>query len=248
MKLQFDFTDKRALIIGAGHPIGQAVTYKLMNHGARVVAHDWAMAAPADASFPTAAGAAPICVKGDIRDVAECRHIVELAVAQLDGLDLLVFCPGLAPDALIEDAVEDLWEQTFSATIKAAFFCSQAAFPALKGSKGSIVNVASILGQMAGLPGKAIYAAAMACLIHQTRMLALRLSLDGVRVNCLCHGELVEEAMIDASGRPIPADIPLGRRGSADEMATAVIFLASQHAQFMTGATLVSDGGTYSGH
>jgi NAD(P)-dependent dehydrogenase (short-subunit alcohol dehydrogenase family) len=248
MKLQFDFTNKRALIVGAGHPIGRAVAHKLMNHGARVAVHDSATAAPGGESLPDDANSAATRVKGDVRDVVECRRIVESAIAQLGGLDLLVFCPGSAPDALIEDATEDLWEQTFSATIKAAFFCSQAAFPALKGSKGLIVNVASILGLMAGPPGKAIYSAAIACVIHQTRMLALRFAPDAVRVNCLCHGALVEEATTNASGRAIPADIPLGRRGSADEMAAAVIFLASQHTRFMTGSTLVSDGGTYSGH
>jgi NAD(P)-dependent dehydrogenase (short-subunit alcohol dehydrogenase family) len=233
--ITIDHADRRVLVAGADRSLGQAIAQSFRAQGATVVE-------------------ALTRAQGNHIGVEANRKFVRDAIVQLGGLDILVTYTGIEAVALIDNATLDTWEVAFSQPLKATFFTTQAALSALKSSRGSIVNVTSVLGQMGAPAGLAIPAAAMACVVHHTRMMALRLSKDAVRVNCVCHGylcELESTGVPQGSHKSSPASvansIPLGRLAHADDIVNAVMFLASPLADYITGAILSADGGTYAG-
>jgi NAD(P)-dependent dehydrogenase (short-subunit alcohol dehydrogenase family) len=230
-----DHADKRVLVAGADRSLGQAIAHSFRAQRAHVVE-------------------ALTHAQGNNSGVDNSRNFVRDAIAQLGGLDILVTYTGIEAVAPIDNATLETWEAGFSRPLKATFFTTQAALAALKGSRGAIVNVTSVLGQMGAPAGLAIAAAAMACVVQHTRMLALRLSKDAVRVNCVCHGYLCElestgvQQDTHTSGPTSAANsIPLGRLAQSDDIVNAVMFLASPLANYITGAILSADGGTYAG-
>lgn len=234
MTVTIDHADKRVLVAGADPSLSQAVAHSFRAHGANVVE-------------------APTHAQGRNLSVDDRRKFVRDAIVQLGGLDILVTQTGIEAVALIDNTALETWEAGFSQPLKATFFTTQAALVALKDSRGTIVNVTSVLGQMGAPAGLAIPAAAMACVVHHTRMLALRLSKDAVRVNCVCHGYLceLEGTGVQDSHRSSAAwvadGIPLGRFAQAEDVVNTVMFLASPLANYITGSILSADGGTYAG-
>ena len=235
MTVTIDHAGKRVLVVGADHSLGKAIAHSFRAQGATVVE-------------------ALNRVYGNHIGVEANRNFVRDAIIQLGGLDILVTYTGIEAVALIDDATLETWEVAFSQPLKATFFTTQAALSALKSCRGAIVNVTLVLGQMGAPAGLAIAAAAMASVVHHTRMLALRLSMDAVRVNCVCHGYLSEvesTGVLQGSDQSTPASVangvPLGRLAHSDDIVNAVMFLASPLADYVTGAILSADGGTYAG-
>ena len=178
------------------------------------------------------------------------------AIEVLGGLDILVNNAGRGDDCPVGDVTEGYWEKMVALNLKGAFFTAQACAPALKLTQGCIVNVASMLGVMGGPPGTVVYAATKGAVVQMTRMMALELSRDGVRVNSLCPG-WIDTPMIrnenelagdNALFDYISTTSPLRRIGTVDECAGAILYLAAPFAGYTTGATLVADGGISSGH
>jgi len=243
------FADRVAVITGGTRGIGHAVARHLADAGARVVAvgRDPDRGAAAAAAIPGAR-----FVAGDVRLATHCEHAVAETLGAFGRLDVLVNNAGVIyRNRTVDRLTEAEWDETFDVNVKGAFLMTRAALPALRAARGTVVNVASYAG-LVGFAGAAAYAASKAALINFTRSLALDHAGEGIRVNAVCPGS-VDTDMIHAAWAAFPDPAvarkaweekhPLGRIATADEIAAAILFLASDEAGFITGAVLPVDGG-----
>jgi len=252
--LSFDFTAKRVLVTGGTRGIGAAAVEAFLDAGARVAVNGRSVQSTEKAltHLPTEA----FGVAGDVASASECWSIVASAVAEMGGLDVLVNCAGVARGSSVESVTETDWDDVLDINLKGTFFCIQAALPHLRASQGNVVNLASDAG-LIGEVGLAVYCASKGGVVNLTRALALELAPD-VRVNCVCPGyvdtDMVRRDVINASGDPraaertLAASAPLNRIAPPAEIATAILYLASGQARFITGSALQIDGGTTAGH
>jgi NAD(P)-dependent dehydrogenase (short-subunit alcohol dehydrogenase family) len=237
------FTGRRALVTGAGSGIGEAVARALHAEGAAV----WL----ADLDPDRAGGVADARGDGrahahalDVRDETAVQVITEHAAP-----DVLVNVAGIGSTTTAPDTELAVWEDVFAVNARGTFLTCKHAIPGMVArGGGAIVNVASVAG-LVGLRNRAAYCASKGAVIALTRALAVDHVGEGVRVNCVCPGtvetpwvrRLVEDAgeSLDA----LRARQPLGRLGTPDEIAHAILYLASEQAAFATGTALVIDGG-----
>jgi NAD(P)-dependent dehydrogenase (short-subunit alcohol dehydrogenase family) len=246
-----DFTGKRVLITGSTRGIGRAAAELFVEKGARVAVNGRDAAAVERACAEIGAGST-VAAPGDLVSVAACEAMVAGAVAALGGLDVLVNNAGVYAIRSIADSDEALWDRMNDVNVKSVFFVSRAALPALRASKGNIVNVGSTAG-LGGTADTTVYCATKGAVVNMTRAFAQELAPD-VRVNSVCPG-IVDTEMgrmnVDLIGPGATPDqlagiYPLKRVGTAAEVAFAIAFLASEHAAFMTGHALAMDGGVLS--
>ncbi len=229
MTIDLNFAGKRILVTGTDQPIGAAAAAAFLDHGAVVAAHG---AVVAGASLLT----------GSLNSADGCEAVLRAALDSLGGLDILVNAADYREDKPFEKVTPEDWDKALDGSFTASLFCTQYALPALQASKGNIVNITSSYGQMGGPGGSSAYAAAAASIVNMTRMQALRFAVDGVRSNCLCAGTIEGSPTAEAAELP-----PIGRHATAKDMVGSILFMASEHASFMTGAIIVNDGGRYSG-
>ena len=253
-QVNFNFSGKRVLVTGGTRGIGRAAVEAFLAAGARVAVNGRSEESThnAVARLGPMAMAAP----GDITRPDDCRAMVSLAARHMDGLDVLVNCAGVAHGGPVDEVTEAMWDATLDANLKGTFFCTQAALLYLRQSKGNVVNLASDAG-LIGEVGLAVYCASKGGVVNLTRALALELAPD-IRVNCVCPGyvdtDMVRRDVINASAHPdqteaaLAASSPLNRIAGPDEIAAAILYLASDAARFMTGSALQIDGGTTAGH
>ncbi len=253
-KLRIDFTDKRVLVTGGTRGIGRAAVEAFLDAGARVAVNGASDASVARALGELAARENAVAAPGDVAVVADCEWIVEAAVEGLGGLDILVNSAGVFKQAPIAESDEALWDSINDINVKGTYFCSRAARPALEAAQGAIINLASTAG-LEGYAGITVYCASKGAIVNLTRAMALELA-PSVRVNCLCPAIIdTDMARIGfaAEGEATTnltneADhYPLKRVGTAKEVATAILYLASSDAGFITGAALAIDGGATAG-
>jgi len=244
------FGGKRVLITGSSRGIGLAAARAFLDEGARVAINGRSQASVEAAIDTLGGGERLAAAPGDVASVAACQAVVGRATEALGGLDVLVNNAGVYAIRSIEDTDEALWDAILDVGLKSAFFCSRAALSALGDSRGAIVNVSSSAGLM-GFAGIAAYCAAKAGLVNLTRALALELAPD-VRVNCVCPGPVdtdMGRVNLDPTLPPsdaraaFEASIPLGRMGEPEEIAEAILWLASGSSSFATGAIVPVDGG-----
>jgi NAD(P)-dependent dehydrogenase (short-subunit alcohol dehydrogenase family) len=253
-QVSFDFSGKRVLVTGGTRGIGRAAAEAFLAAGARVAVNGRTEESTRAALAKL--GIAAIPAPGDVASAADCKRVVDAAVAELGGLDVLVNCAGIAKGGSMETVTEALWDSTLDINLKGTFFCTQAALPHLRAAKGNVVNLASDAG-LIGEVGLAVYCASKGGVVNLTRALALELAPD-VRVNCVCPGyvdtDMVRRDVINTSADPqateaaLAASAPLNRIASPQEIASAILYLASDAARFMTGSALQIDGGTTAGH
>ena len=240
------FTGKRALVTGAGSGIGAAVARRLHAEGAEVVLADVRGEAAEEVAAGLGAGARAVAL-----DVAD-EDAVRAALADAEragGLDVLANIAGVGSTTSAPDTPLEVWERVFAVNARGTFLCCKHAIPpmARRGS-GSIVNMGSVAG-LVGLRNRAAYCAAKGAVVALTRALAVDHVRDGVRVNAVCPGtvdspwvrRLVDE--VGESLEALEARQPMGRLGTPDEIADAVLYLASDAAAFVTGTVLAIDGG-----
>ena len=246
---------KRALVTGASRGIGLATARALVAAGARVAVNGRTPGSVATAIDGLGAGDRLAAAPGDISTVAGCEAVVGAALRALGGLDILVNNAGVFAIAAIADSDEALWDAMMAVNVKGTYFCSRAALPALKAARGTIVNVASEAG-LIGAPGMTAYCASKGAVVNLTRAMALELAPD-VRVNCVCPGTIDTDmirAGIAFDGTGVVTDLqkakdfyPMKRIGTPDEVAAAILYLASPAAGFVTGMALPIDGGATAG-
>ncbi len=237
-QLAFDFTDRVVVVTGGTRGVGAGVVAAFLAAGANVVT-----CGRQDASSPGA-----VFVTADVRKPEEARRVVETAAETFGRLDVLVNNAGGSPYRNAADASPRFIESIVALNLLAPFFCAQAAYGVMAAQEhgGAIVNVASVSG-IRPSPGTAAYGAAKAGLINLTATLAIEWA-PAVRVNCVSAGMVRTEASEDHYGghdnlARVAATVPLGRLGVPEDVAAACMFLASDHASYVTGANLVLHGG-----
>ncbi|TDT42459.1 NAD(P)-dependent dehydrogenase (short-subunit alcohol dehydrogenase family) [Streptomyces sp. BK208] len=244
------FTDRTALVTGAARGIGAAVAHRLATEGARVlltdVDLDAARGAAARMTDPAEGGLAVEAFACDVRDRTSVEAAVAHAVDTFGGLDVLVNnAYACAPDApLFEDEPDEVWARDLDVTLTGAYRCCRAALPHLAASgRGAIVSIGSVNGIQDF--GNHAYSAAKAGLASLTRTLAGHAAPRGVRVNLVTPGTVRTTAWEgrDEDLEAVRGQYPLGRVGEPEDIAAAVAFLASHDASWVTGTTLVVDGG-----
>jgi 2-keto-3-deoxy-L-fuconate dehydrogenase len=238
------FAGRRALVTGAGSGIGEAVARGLHAEGAEVVLADRS-GEHVDA-LASELGERATAVELDVRD--------EPAVAAaMDGFDVLANVAGIGSTTNAPDTALDVWEDVFAVNVRGTFLCCKHAIPPMiERGGGAIVNMGSVAG-LVGLPNRAAYCASKGAVIAFTRALAIDHVGDRIRVNAVCPGTVDSpwvRRLVDDVGESLDAlraRQPMGRLGTTDEIAQAVLYLASDAAAFVTGSALVIDGGLTAG-
>jgi NAD(P)-dependent dehydrogenase (short-subunit alcohol dehydrogenase family) len=243
---------KVALITGAGSGMGRAAAELFAREGARVVATDVAEdAGHAAVEAVLTAGGDALFVRADVSQAADCAAMVRAAVETYGGLHVLYNNAGIFPadDGGVLDTPDATWQHVMDVNLKGVWLGCKAGIPAMLASGGgSIVNVASFVALMGAATAQIAYTASKGGVLSMTREIAVEYARRGIRVNALCPGPIETPLMAELMADPQWAarrlvHIPMGRPGHAAEIARAALFLASDDSSFMTGATLVVDGG-----
>ena len=203
-----DFTDKRVLVTGSSRGIGFAIAEAFVGAGARVAINGRTEQSVSAAIERLGGGERVVAAPGDIGTVPGCESVVKTANDAFGGLDILVNSAGIGAGRPIEDSDEAMWDAHVDVNLKGTFFCCRAALPALRKSKGNIVNIASDAGLM-GTPGITVYCASKGGVVNMTRAMALEVAPD-VRVNCVCPGyvdtDMIRRDSIDKKDDPAAAE------------------------------------------
>jgi len=241
--------DKVCVITGAGGGMGADAAALFADEGALVVVAD----VDGAAAEKVAAEVGGLAVEVDVSDEASVHALFEECDAELGAPTLLANIAGIGSTTNAVDTELDEWERVFAVNARGTFLCCKHAIPRMQAAAGgSIVNMASVAG-MVGLRNRAAYCSSKGAVIALTRALALDHVADGIRVNCICPGTVDSpwvRRLVGDAGETIEALVarqPLGRLGTPEEIAAAVLFVASDAAAFMTGSTLVIDGGITAG-
>jgi 3-oxoacyl-[acyl-carrier protein] reductase len=247
----YDFKDRVALVTGASRGIGRAIAIALARGGASVALNYAGNEAAAKEALElvTKAGAPRAkLLRFDVADPAACQQAVDGLVAEWGGLHVLVNNAGIALDQLVMRIKDEDWNRQLQVNLTGAFNLVRAATrPMMKARGGAIVNLTSVVGEM-GNAGQAAYAATKAGLIGLTKSVARELASRNVRVNAVAPGFIdtdMTAALPEAAKTRMTEMIPLARLGSAEEVAAAVAFLASDQAAYVTGEVLRVNGGMY---
>ena len=187
----------------------------------------------------------------DVSKPAEIEGFISETVSRFGGLDVLVNNAGIGAFGYVTEITPEVWDRVIATTLSSVFYASRAALPHLVKRRGNIVNTASISGLAADV-GFAAYNAAKGGVVNLTRAMAIDHASDGIRVNALCPG-VVEAGSTgwmvenDKLMKEFANRVPMGRMAQPDEMAGAILFLASDDASYMTGSNMVVDGGLLAG-
>ncbi len=243
-----DLAGRVALVTGASRGIGRAIALRLAGGGAAVVAGARGRHADEVASVVVASGGQAVGVSLDVTDADDIGRAVNLAADRFGGIDILVNNAGIVRDQLMLRMKPEEWDAVLATNLTAAFACCRAVVrPMMKRRFGRIINISSVVGQL-GNPGQVNYAASKAGLIGLTKALAREVASRGITVNAVAPG-MIETDMtmvMDQRARDaVSARIPLGRFGAPDDVASAVRFLASDEASYITGQVLGVNGGMY---
>ena len=237
-----------ALVTGAGRGIGRAIALKLAGAGWDVAVNYRTSAAGAEeiASNIIILGRRAIAVQADVADAQAVRALVADVEDRLGPVSLLVNNAGLSWTGLFQDTAYDAWRRLFTVNVDGAYHCIQTVLPRMLHEKeGNIINVTSIWG-LHGASCEVAYAATKAALVGLTKSLAAELAPSGIRVNAVAPG-CIDSDMLRALGQDTVASLaqetPLGRIGTAEDVAKVVRFLAAADSDFITGQILTADGG-----
>ena len=246
-----DFKGKVALVTGASRGIGRAIAVALARGGASVALNYAGNEAAAQEALKLveAAGAPRArLLRFDVADPAACGKAVDEVVAELGGLNILVNNAGIAIDQLLMRLKDEDWKRQLDVNLTGAFNLVRAASrPMMKARGGAIVNLSSVVGEM-GNAGQVAYAATKAGLIGLTKSVARELASRNIRCNAVTPGFVdtdMTSALPEAARTRMLESIPLARLGSAEDVANAVCFLASDQAAYVTGEVLKVNGGMY---
>jgi len=238
-----------AVVTGASRGIGRACAIELARAGADVVVNYVNNKEAADSCAKTleSEGVKTLVVQADVSNADEAKTLIEAAEAEFGKVDILVNNAGVNRDRTIARMSTEQWDEVISTDLSSMFYCTSAVVAGMRERNfGRIINMSSIIGQM-GNVGQANYAAAKAGMIAFTKSAAKELARNNITVNGVCPG-FVETEMVAALDEEIQktliANIPLGRFGTAEEVAQTVRFLCTE-GDFYTGAEMSLNGGQY---
>jgi NAD(P)-dependent dehydrogenase (short-subunit alcohol dehydrogenase family) len=244
MKLE----NKVAIVTGSGSGIGRTTARLFASEGARLVIGDLDEAAgEATARLIRDDGGQAVFIKTDVAQPEDAAAMVKTAISEFGGLDILHNNAGITGGRnFVGDTDDDYWNRVIAVNLNGVYQCSKYAVrEMLERGSGAIVNTTSIMG-LVGLPGNAAYAASKGAVIQFTRTMALEYAPKGIRVNAVAAGwidtpfnDILDEKLVNWSTR----ETPMGRWGKPEDIAKAALYLASDDSSFVTGHTLVVDGG-----
>jgi 3-oxoacyl-[acyl-carrier protein] reductase len=246
----FRLDNKVAVVTGGFRGIGRALGVVLSRAGAHVVAADVideAVGKETLAAFEQAGGKGEL-LRCDVTDSAAVDEAFGAVHKRLGRLDILINNAGIARDQLLLRVSDEDIQRTFAVNLTGAIFCARAAIrPMMRARHGRIINMASVVAEL-GNPGQAVYGASKAALIGLTKTLAREYASRGVTVNAVAPGFIdtdMTRNLPEEAKRSMLAQIPLGRVGSPEDVAAAVLFLCSDEAGYVTGQVLRVNGGMY---
>ena len=245
------FQGKTVIVTGSGAGIGAEAALQFAEAGAAVVLNSISDSAEQIAETIRKNGGKAHVVFGDVSEEATARRLAEEALEQFGSIDVLVNAAGIVPDGSLETCDTALWDHVMAVNVRSVFLTSKYCIDALKASRGCIVNIASVLA-IKGVVNRELYSASKGAVLSFSRGLAAKYISDGVRVNCVSPGTVnspslrrrvasmpdPEAAMVQMKTRQ-----PIGDIGKTDDIAAAILFLASDRAAYMTGSNIVMDGG-----
>jgi NAD(P)-dependent dehydrogenase (short-subunit alcohol dehydrogenase family) len=244
---------KAAMVTGAASGIGRGISIRLAEMGAVISVLDIdPQKGEETAAEIGSQGGEALFTKCDVRRAADCRHAVETAITKWGRIDILCNCAGIAIRKDVVDLTEEEWDGTLNVTLKGIYLLSHAVVPHMSlAGGGSIINIGSGWSLKGG-PRAAAYCAAKGGTVNLTRAMAIDHGKHNIRVNCVCPGD-VDTPMLRSECAQLGDDAqafmreaakrPLARVGTPEDIANAVLFLASPMASWITGAALVVDGG-----
>lgn len=241
-------TDKIAIVTGSSRGIGKAEALKLAREGYAVCINcvERIDLAEQVADEIISCGAEAMAFQADVSDSEAVKIMVEEVKKRFGPVTLLVNNAGIAGQCQIQDVSESLWNRFFDVNVKGAFNTIQAVLPdMLHVKKGCIINTSSIWG-MHGASCESVYSATKHAIIGLTKSLAAELAPSGIRVNCVAPGVIntdMVQVLGEATLSELASNTPLGRLGLPEDIASAVAFLASEQASFVTGQIFTCDGG-----
>jgi 3-oxoacyl-[acyl-carrier protein] reductase len=243
-----DLSGQVAIVTGSAQGIGRAIAEVLAAEGASTVIADLNVgAAEATAAEITASGHTAIGVALDVTDRASAGAMADAAVDQLGRIDILAANAGIYPEAELESIHSEQWDLTMNINAKGALHTIQACLPQMREQRyGRIVLTSSITGPVTGIPGFAHYGASKAAMIGLMHSAAIEVARHGITINAVLPGNIETPGLADLGPehiRAMRAAIPGGELGQASDIGWAVRFLASPEARFITGHSLVVDGG-----
>jgi 3-oxoacyl-[acyl-carrier protein] reductase len=240
----FDLSGKTALVTGASGGIGGAIARALHGAGAKVMLHGTRR--PALDDLAAALRERVFTVAADLSDPAAADTLVKTAEEAMGQLDILVNNAGFARDMLAMRMKDEDWQKVIDIDLTAGFRLARASLRGMVRRRwGRIIAITSIVGAT-GNPGQANYAAAKAGMVGMSKALAAEVAQRGITVNCVAPGFIataMTDTLTDEQKSRIAAAIPLGRIGAPEEVASGVLFLASDEARYITGQTLHINGG-----
>jgi 3-oxoacyl-[acyl-carrier protein] reductase len=238
-----------ALVTGGARGIGKSIAEKLAGRGVDVVVADIAVeTARETVGELQALGVKAVGVGMDVSDSGSVSKVMAEVAAEMGRLDILVNNAGITKDALLLRMKEEDWDAVLNINLKSVFLCSKEAVKVMaKQRYGRIVNIASVVAFM-GNPGQANYGASKAGIVGLTKTVAKEYAARGITANAVAPGFIqtaMTEALPDNVREEMMGAIPLARFGSTDDVANAVVFLASPEASYITGQVLHVNGGMY---
>jgi len=242
-----DLDGRVALVTGGGRGIGRAIALKLAGRGADIAVSDILTAeAESVAAEVRALGRQAAALTADVSVSEDVTRMVDQAKAALGKVDILINNAGIARDGLLLRMTDDDWDKVIAVDLRSVYLCTKAVLRDMTRQRwGRIVNISSVSG-LAGNPGQANYAAAKAGIVGFTRTIAKEMASRSITVNAIAPG-LIDTGLAhdlnEQQRQAFVSGIPMGCLGTADDVAGAVAFLASEDARYITGQVLAVDGG-----
>jgi len=238
---------KVAVVTGGASGIGLATVKRMAAENAKVLLADYAKQGAEVATAMKAEGYDVEFCHVDVSNEEQVAAMVARAVELWGRLDIIVANAGIGSLGKADELTAQAWNQVIGINLTGVFFCAKHAIAAMrKSGGGSIINTASILGHV-GFPGATAYAAAKAGVVNLTRTMAVDYAKEKIRVNAICPGfietPMVQNGLTADQLQWIAGLHPMGRLGKPEEIANAILFLASDEASFVTGTSLLADGG-----
>lgn len=239
---------KVAIVTGAGTGIGRAISFLFAREGAKVAVTDIDVgAAEATVAEIAETGVSALAIEADVTEAVGVENMMRATVAAYGHLDVLINNAGVGTDGDVVELTEEQWQRILDVNLKGVFLCCKYAIPAMKKSGGgSIVNIASTAAFVGGSVS-CVYPASKAGVVALSKSTALRYAHNNIRVNCVCPGHVDTALTYTLKDPEVKAALirkyPLGRLGAPEEIANAVLFIASDEASFITGTELIVDGG-----